>query len=198
MAGVPALAQQPFEDARSSPGPRELLQPRAPVVSTSIVAARAASGVRGRLAVNLAAGDGNMQANVAAVAAGPAATAKASVRAEGSAPEAASVAIAGVGGGAFGDAAGMISLNQASGAGNAQANAVAISVGLKAQALADSQLAGTASSARTHRATASGSRVREASISEGAFRGARGLIQVNQAAGAGNRTANHFTVRAQP
>jgi hypothetical protein len=37
--------------------------------------------------------------------------------------------------------------------------------------------------------------VREASISSDAFRHANGIVQINQAAGAGNATANSFVLR---
>src|SRR5690242_493869 len=87
---------------------------------------------------------------------------------------------------------GCFRVNQASGSANAQANVIAIGIGADADALAESVLSSTASGIAP--ASVSRGTIREAAISDSAFRGARGLVQVNQSAGSGNRTANHFAL----
>ncbi|MBO8144409.1 MAG: hypothetical protein H0Z16_07515 [Thermodesulfobacterium sp.] len=91
-----------------------------------------------------------------------------------------------IGDNAFSDIKGIFSINQASGSGNAEANLVSISVGKK---INTSDLGQNVAKIK-NKSLYSG----EFSdiISDSAFSGARGLVQVNQSAGIGNGIANNF------
>jgi hypothetical protein len=166
-------------------------------LSRSAIDGDVLANARGRVSINVSAGFANAQSNNAALAASSGsanAVATANVRVDG-VPRMPGDSSALIAGNAFAGAAGMLSVNQASGSANAQANVIAIGLGADADALAESVLSSTASGiapASVFRGT-----VREAAISDSAFRGARGLVQVNQSAGSGNRTANHFALQVQ-
>jgi hypothetical protein len=190
-AAIPAFAQE-----RSLSGVDAHISMPASF-SRSAIDGDVLANARGRLSVNVSAGIANAQSNSAAIAASPAsahAVATANVRVE-AVPGVQGHSTALIAGNAFAGAAGMLSVNQASGSANAQANIIAIGVGLEADALAESVLSSTASGIAP--ASAARGSVREAAISDSAFRGARGLVQVNQSAGSGNRTANHFALQVQ-
>lgn len=164
----------------------------------SVIGPQTLSEVRGRLALNLSAGHSNVQANGAAIAigAGDAVVTAASHSAQivlrpAAEPATATASIADE---AFARAAGLLSINQTSGAGNAQANHVAIGVGTDPETLAESRLSAVVSGSAPA-GPGTGTRVREASVSDTAFSGSRGLVQINQSAGSGNSTANNFALR---
>jgi hypothetical protein len=106
-----------------------------------------------------------------------------------------------IGSGAFNGARGITSINQSAGADNTQLNAMAVAVGGRrpfaivemneSQLLGESQAAGfsltdqAGNTAQVNAATG---------LSKSAFNGARGVIQINQAAGIGNLTSNSFTM----
>ncbi|MBI4753947.1 MAG: hypothetical protein HY778_00670 [Betaproteobacteria bacterium] len=164
----------------------------------SIIGPQALSEVRGRLALNLSAGYSNIQANGAAIAigAGEAVVTAASHSVQTVLRPAAesATATATIADEAFARAAGLLSINQTSGAGNAQANHVAIGMGTDPETLAESQLSAVVSGS-TPAGPGAGTRVREASVADTAFSGTRGLVQINQSAGSGNSTANNFALR---
>jgi len=166
-------------------------------LSRSAIDGDVLANARGRLAINVSAGFANAQSNSAALAASSGsakAAVTANVRVDAvSETQVDSSAI--IAGSAFAGAAGMLSVNQASGGANAQANVIAIGLGADADVIAESVLSSTASGVAP--ASAARASVREAAISDSAFRGARGLVQVNQSAGSGNRTANHFALQVQ-
>jgi len=166
-------------------------------IATSIMSDMALAGAKGRVGLNMAAGDANVQANSAALATGELARATSTVdqTLDATKLQAPSTAVAVITDRAFSNAAGLISVNQASGTGNLQVNSLAIGLGSHAEAVSESRL-----SAITTRATpkgVDGTRTRSAVIADTAFEGARGLVQVNQAAGSGNSTANHFALIVQ-
>lgn len=172
-------------------------------VDVSVVNGNALHGASGAIAVNLSAGDANVQSNAAAVAVSPADGAanaqvlihQATDARQANAPRA---AISFIGDGAFRDVNGVLSVNQASGVGNAQSNGVAIAVGgrVVAQSLSENLLAGTAAGTPV-RPAGPATAARAAAIGETAFDGARGLVQVNQVAGSGNATANNFSLSVE-
>lgn len=85
---------------------------------------------------------------------------------------------------------GRAAINQAAGAGNAQANQAALSLapgGLAIAAARAGQRVEPAGAAALARAA-------QARIGAGAFDGAHGLLQLNQAAGAGNAQLNRFAL----
>lgn len=171
-------------------------------VARTVVDANALSNVQGAIGVNMAAGDFNLQFNGAAIAlnadqrgrgvAQVGALQAAGVN-QGVMPD---VAVIRVGGDAFANVRGVLSLNQASGLGNAQANGVAILLGVHAEDLAEVDLAQAVAMPGPNAAADAGRKgQRSISVAETAFRGARGIIQVNQSAGSGNATANSFAMR---
>jgi hypothetical protein len=155
----------------------------------------------GRIAINQAAGTGNAQINLTAIALTPDGLGLVGLQSRqtvlaGTRDRDASARIDGD---AFGATDGLLSINQAAGAGNAQANLIAIgqggaglaSLGL-AQGIAgleDAALASIAGDAPIE-GPAAATPLREAVIAGGALRDTRGVTQINQTAGVGNRSAN--------
>ena len=170
-------------------------------ITQSVIDGNALSNVRGRFAVNMAAGDSNTQVNAGALAidlGGGLATAQViSYQAVGMihaiSPD---LSIAIIGDRAFANSVGAISVNQTSGVGNTQANGMAIAVGFEVEAVSESVLAATASGVGLTE-SGSNSGVKAVSISDTAFHGSLGLIQINQSAGSGNSTANNFAFQLQ-
>ncbi|OIQ91135.1 hypothetical protein GALL_269320 [mine drainage metagenome] len=169
-------------------------------VTQSVIDSNALNSVRGRFAVNMAAGDSNTQANAAAVALGAqggptiglvGGTQVTDPR-QGNLPD---VAIATIGGNVFANSSGLISVNQTSGVGNAQANGAAFALGFD-EVVAESVLSATTSNAAPI-GTGTSKSHQTVSISDTAFDGAHGLVQVNQSAGSGNSTANNFALQVQ-
>lgn len=163
----------------------------------SVVGAGAARGVIGAIAVNLAAGVDNSQANQAAVLSGPgAAIASGQQQTVGATRTRIGNASVQIDGNAFSSTVGVVAINQAAGANNLQRNAVAVGgLPLGAEAVTDTVLSATAARNGGTRGHAGAGSTFEASISGDAFRGATGIVQVNQTAGAGNATANSFVLR---
>jgi hypothetical protein len=164
---------------------------------SAVVGEGAAHGVVGALAVNIAAGVDNVQTNQAAVlygsgsaiVSGQQQTTRASRTQIGSAS-------ATIGSNAFSNTVGVIAINQAAGANNLQRNAVTVGgVPVGAEAVADSELSATTARNGGTRGHSTSGHALEASIASDAFKGATGVVQVNQTAGAGNATANSFVLR---
>lgn len=84
-------------------------------------------------------------------------------------------------------ASGRMALNQAAGAGNAQANQMALAWSESGIGQADAQ---------SMQAVTPGDRTRsaQAGIDGGAFQGVQGVLSINQVAGSGNAQANLFVV----
>ncbi len=157
----------------------------------------ALAGSSGRIAVNASAGVGNAQSNLAAIATGDGA--QSGLRSTQSAPtlsDGLHAASASIDGAAFSAVRGAIAVNQASGDGNAQANLLALSTGTPPEVSFEQldSVTGTTPPA----ATQADGRALSAHVSDSAFTGAGGIVQVNQAAGAGNRTANVFALSIAP
>ncbi|MNL50971.1 hypothetical protein D3C87_1740330 [compost metagenome] len=87
-------------------------------------------------------------------------------------------------------------MNQSAGASNQQANALRISIGSQPQSIDDSVLMQqNVALLNNSDPTASAPGYRQVTTSDQAFTGSRGVIQLNQSAGVGNRTANTLSVR---
>ncbi|MGF6604160.1 hypothetical protein P3T23_008915 [Paraburkholderia sp. GAS448] len=160
------------------------------------VATGVAVGVHGVLAVNETAGLDNAQTNQLTIATGTAgANQNASVQGAAGAAQV-THASASIAGNAFSNTSGAVMVNQSAGAGNLQRNSTQLGTGaVGVETVSDGELSATAAnnggldrSIRVHG-------IREASISSEAFRNASGIVQINQAAGAGNATANSFVLR---
>jgi hypothetical protein len=169
-------------------------------VTESIIDGSALSNVRGRFAVNMVAGDSNVQANAAAVALGtqdgPTIGQVGGIQVtdprQGTRPD---VAVAIIGGKVFTNSSGLISVNQTSGVGNTQANGAAFAMGFE-EVVAESVLSATTSNV-VPTGAGTGKSHQAVSIDDSAFNGARGLVQVNQSAGSGNSTVNNFSLQLQ-
>lgn len=155
-----------------------------------------AQGVSG---VNMASGDSNLQSNATALAISNDGQAQAQSNVvqvidpgQFGVPDA---AVTRIDGNAFSNAVGAIGVNQAAGAANAQANNVAIAVGVGAEVTADADLAQSVSGVALP--LVANGQYRETTVADTAFSGARGIVQVNQAAGMANATGNSFALRVQ-
>jgi hypothetical protein len=152
---------------------------------------------RGNFSVNQASGDQQQQTNVRAIAIGTEAGATTSVIQHLNTPASPSMnATATIGGTSFSNGNGVLGVNQGAGANNQMANAMRISISAAPQAVDDSALsqqnvALLPSSGATGTQTGS----RQVVTSDQAFTGSRGVIQVNQSAGVGNRMANTLSIR---
>lgn len=150
----------------------------------------------GVAAINEAAGDGNLQANADTISVGfvPRAQGAVSQRSGG---EAAALfdGAAVISGHAFAGFSGILTINQAGGNGNLEANVVSIGVDLTP--LTDAEL-GQVVSAVTQQAGDLGPSPpavrRRIADGTGAFSGARGIVQVSQTVGIANRLANSFSL----
>ncbi|MEJ5060757.1 MULTISPECIES: adhesin [unclassified Pseudomonas] len=155
------------------------------------------SQYQGNLSVNQAAGDLQQQANVRAIAVGRGATATTQIRQRmRTVVDPRIDARSSIQGDSFSHGNGALGVNQSSGTSNQQANALRISVGAQPQSLDDSVLmqqnvALLINSDPTDSARGN----RQVTTSDQAFTGSRGVIQLNQSAGVGNRMANTFSVR---
>ncbi|WP_372017197.1 hypothetical protein [Pseudoxanthomonas sp. 10H] len=165
---------------------------------------RALAGSTGAIAVNMSAGDLNQQANVRAIAIGDAAMAHADVRQQRSddvhdLPREASATI---GGAALSGASGIASINQASGSGNAEYNAVAMVLAQQGiRETPDSLLStGVAASAERQPPPNPAGRTasRNVAVEATALRGFEGVLQLNQIAGSANATGNVLTLSLPP
>ncbi len=168
-----------------------------PAMQASASIQQSAEGYQGNLMLNQAAGDAQQQANARAIAIGRQAGAETQVRQynQQSADPAAIDATAHIGGSSFAGNQGVTGVNQGAGSGNQQINALRIAVGLP-QGLDDSALAqqsvapsGLSGAAEPQ----SGQRV--VSIDDAAFGNSRGVVQLNQSAGVGNRSINSLGIR---
>ncbi len=169
-------------------------------ITTSVIDGNALHSVSGRNAVNMASGDSNSQVNAAALAIDSDGLANASVLTRQyqnvNASTLPDLSISDIGDNAFANSSGAISINQTSGIGNTQANGMAIGVGLQVNVMSESMLSST--TAGVGLATSeTDTGTRSVTISDSAFTGARGLVQVNQSAGSGNSTANNFALQIE-
>lgn len=171
-------------------------------VSQNEIGTGVLAGAHGRLAVNSSAGIGNVQSNQAALAAsGHRASAQAGTMQKtqrpGEAWADAGRSQALIGRDVFSGAIGILTVNQASGHGNAQTNSVAISAAPVAEAAVE-HLAGVHAprGSRSDAGKASGALrgERSAVIADTAFAAAAGVVQINQIAGSGNAAHNAFAM----
>ena len=172
-------------------------------LDSSRIDGHAFGGLSGSAAINLSAGDLNQQANLRAFATGGNARASISSnqthdddRANG--PEHATATI---GGTAFANGRGLVSINQASGSGNAELNAVAAALAQQGiRETNDGALSVTVSaSARGQPSTGQhglGNGTRNVAVEATAMKGFDGVLQLNQVAGSGNATGNQLLLTA--
>ena len=168
-----------------------------PVVSgAASIGAGAGVGTTGAVAVNEAAGVDNAQANQLTITNGNA------VAADNASAQSASVAAkvtsttASIGSNAFSNSSGALMINQTAGAGNLQRNSVQVGTATSGvETVSDRELSATAAKNGGQGPSIGVHSVREATISNDAFKNVNGIVQINQTAGAGNATANSFVLR---
>ncbi|MCA4963767.1 MULTISPECIES: adhesin [unclassified Pseudomonas] len=152
---------------------------------------------QGNLTVNQAAGDQQQQVNARAIAIGHGATATTQIRQRlGSSGDPAMDASSSIQGNSFSRGNGAVGVNQSSGASNQQANALRISVSDQPQSIDDSVLMQqNVALLNNSDPTDSAPGYRQVTTSDQAFTGSRGVIQLNQSAGVGNRMGNTLSIR---
>jgi hypothetical protein len=152
---------------------------------------------RGNYNVNQAAGDQMQQTNTKAIAIGTSANATTIVRQTIDTPANPSTnASATIGGNAFSNGNGILGVNQGAGANNQMANVTRISISAAPQSVDDSALSQqNVALLPSSGATGTSPGSRQVTTSDQAFTGSRGVIQVNQSAGVGNRMANTLSIR---
>jgi hypothetical protein len=152
---------------------------------------------KGNFNVNQAAGDQQQQTNTRAIAIGTNASATTSINQKIDTPANPSMnATATIGGNSFSNGNGVLGVNQGAGASNQMANAVRISISANPQSVDDSALSQqNVALLPSSGATDASKGSRQVVTSDQAFTGSRGVIQVNQSAGVGNRMANTLSIR---
>lgn len=163
------------------------------------IGASDAVGNEGRVAVNAAAGNNNQQANGAVIALGGLAIGSGHVlQSATTVPQSRPLhAAASIEGHAFAGSSGMIGVNAVAGSDNQAANLAvfAIGIGIEGKALADTMLSQTRSSQQpTGDPVQAVSSNTLATVSDGAFSGSSGLVQVNLIGGERNSSANLFAL----
>ena len=168
-----------------------------PAMQASASIDQSGQSFQGNLMFNQAAGDAQQQANARAIAAGQHAKAQTSVNQinDQSANVTGINANASIDGSSFARSLGIVGVNQGAGSGNQQINAMRIASG-SPQGVDDSVLAQqSVSPASLSGATEPQSGGRVVSIDDAAFGNSRGVVQLNQSAGVGNRSINSLGIR---
>lgn len=190
LAATPAAAQIVL-----LPAPADGL-----VRDTSVIGEGAMSGVSGISSVNSSAGDFNQQANVRAISINPGGTANAQNQvSQFQGPEFSTPvgqADVQIRAGAYTGSMGIMGVNQAAGIANSQVNGLAIGIGTRVEAVGDSTLATMAPRVSSLGGNTPGaSSNQKVGVDDTAFAGARGILQLNQTAGTGNRSANTLGIQ---
>ncbi|WP_338513153.1 adhesin [Pseudomonas poae] len=151
----------------------------------------------GMVSINQAAGDQQQLSNNLAIAVGSNAQATVSVtqKISGAAADRSLNANAAIQGNAFSQGNGALSVNQSAGAQNQMINAVRVSLTSGPQSIDDSVMSQQTVALATDSGLTSTTGSRQVVTSDQAFTGSRGVVQVNQSAGVGNRVANTLNVR---
>ncbi|SCX82638.1 MULTISPECIES: adhesin [unclassified Pseudomonas] len=151
----------------------------------------------GNFNVNQAAGDQIQQTNTRAIAIGSHAQASTHVQQRVDTQAAPSMnATARIGGHSFSNGNGVLGVNQSAGANNQMANVMRVGISAHPQSMDDSALSQqNVALLPNSGATGAPTGSRQVVTSDQAFTGSRGVIQVNQSAGVGNRMANTLSIR---
>ncbi|WP_339497565.1 adhesin [Pseudomonas sp. EA_15y_Pfl1_P101] len=167
-----------------------LLSSTAAMADNTAVINNSGKDYDGNVMINQAAGNQQQMANNRAVTLGGQATTRNTQNMNGNVDPSLN-AKASIEGASFTNGNGMVGINQSAGANNQSINAVRISLNPGPQSIDDSVLL---QQNTTTLATDSGltptTGSRQVVTSDQAFTGSRGVIQVNQSAGVGNRVAN--------
>lgn len=164
------------------------------------VISNSGSSYSGALSVNQAAGDLQQQSNARALAVGSGANTaivqKQNIQIDGlnSVMNTSSA----IQGSAFSNGNGALGVNQSAGAATQQVNAMSISVGTGAEGIDDTVLAQSIAISGISGISGAGESAtgeRRVVTDDNAFVGSRGVVQLNQSAGIGNRMANSLSIR---
>lgn len=153
----------------------------------------------GRIAINVAAGNLNQEANVAVIAAGAqTATPTALTQSLGTSSASAGGASARIEDGALAGASGLVAVNVAAGNGNQLANLAIIAIGIDAP-IASEPLLEQARASQQPSGLPGGSTTPEASaqLASSAFEGSTGLVQANLVGGERNSSSNTFVLTVE-
>ncbi|MFJ4131192.1 adhesin [Pseudomonas cyclaminis] len=143
----------------------------------------------GVVSINQVAGNQQQMSNSRAIALGGQATNVNLQRLDGSVDRSLN-AKAAIQGTSFTSGNGVLGINQSAGANNQSINAVRISINPGPQSIDDSVLLQQNTTQLTDSGLTPTTGSRQVATSDQAFTGSRGVIQVNQSAGVGNRVAN--------
>lgn len=199
LAGHTALA----EDAGNPAGNPDAIDP---VIihqfkAKTILQGEALNSVSGAVGVNMAAGDNNLQSNSGVVAVGDYASTQNDLIqktiANGFTPDEAQTTIQGQ---VFSHSVGWMAVNQAAGQGNTQSNSIGVTAGANTGgAISDEYLKQVTSGQQGLAINPEnpGNSNQRVEIEGSAFKGSRGIIQVNQSAGTGNATSNSFQLHME-
>lgn len=167
-----------------------------PVTRDNAVIDSSGQQYKGSLMVNQAAGDQQQQINSRAIAVGNQASASTRLTQKLDTPASTAIdARAAIQGNAFSNGTGMVGVNQSAGASNQMINAVRISISAAPQSVDDSALSQQNVALLPNSGSSDTPGSRQVVTSDQAFTGSRGVIQVNQSAGVGNRMANTLSIR---
>ena len=183
-------------------------------ISQSTIAEDALSSLSGISAINISAGENNIQQNSAAISIATNNGFSASTVSPRQENQLASAtqnvnsnqALKGeIRSGAFSEGLGIVMVNQSGGSGNSQVNGVAIALGapgsFAAVELGDLELASQVSAVDKQLQKVLGGTAKEPSmeamIADDSFSNAQGIVQINQVVGNGNRTVNALSVSLQ-
>ena len=167
-------------------------------VSTAVLAPSDAAA-SGRIAINVAAGNLNQEANVAVIALGrEVSTAAALTQSQGAGAASGGAASARIEDNVLAGSSGLIAVNVAAGSGNQLANLAVVAIGIEApiageplleQARASQQPSGLPGGPSTPEPTAE--------LASTAFEGSTGLVQANLVGGERNSSSNTFVLTVE-
>ncbi|WP_093138036.1 hypothetical protein [Pseudoxanthomonas sp. GM95] len=175
-------------------------------LTNSRIDGQALTEASGAIAVNLAAGDANLQANLRSIARGQQADALVDARQLSSGDRVIDNdpmhASASIGGNALNGASGLVSINQASGSGNAELNVVTAALAERGiRETSDEALAlpvrDASAGERSSQDTSGPRGLRSVAVESTALQGFEGVLQLNQIAGSGNTTSNQVGISVQ-
>lgn len=190
-----AMLWSPAVAAQSSDGYADMLD----YLANSRIDGRAFARSSGAIGANLAAGDHNLQTNLRSFASGGHgdASANATQRRPNDQYDTPTHAAASIGGQAFRQASGLVSINQASGSGNAEVNLVAATLAHQGiREATDGNLLSTVSASAGGQVSpnpgVARSGTRTVAVESAAMQGFDGVLQLNQIAGSGNSISNQL------
>ncbi|KIQ96219.1 hypothetical protein [Lysobacter sp. A03] len=187
----------PVIAAQSGDGYAEMLD----YLATSRIDGRAFVDASGAVGANLAAGDHNLQSNLRSFASGgqAAAFARSNQQTANDHHDTPTHASATIGGLAFGHASGLVSINQASGSGNAETNLVAAALahqGIRESTDGNllSAVSASAGGQTSPNPDVARPGTRNVAVESTAMQGFEGILQLNQIAGSGNSISNQLAL----